>query len=88
MWEHSHDRDDHITSWLQKNLLFLLPVSFCTLLLTWFDETKLDSEIKSWLAFAAQKIMEVNELAKALRGEKNEVDLSSLPSSFGNSPCP
>lgn len=37
------------------------------------NETKLDSEIKSWLAFAAQKILEVNALAKALNGQKDEV---------------
>ncbi|XP_073107054.1 5-methyltetrahydropteroyltriglutamate--homocysteine methyltransferase isoform X2 [Elaeis guineensis] len=52
----------------------------CSLLHTPVDlvnETKLDSEIKSWLAFAAQKIMEVNELAKALRVEKNEAFFSA-----------
>ena len=37
------------------------------------NETKLDNEIKSWLAFAAQKVIEVNALAKALCGEKDEV---------------
>jgi len=37
------------------------------------NETKLDDEIKSWLAFAAQKIVEVNALAKALSGHKDEV---------------
>lgn len=37
------------------------------------NETKLDSEIKSWLAFAAQKILEVNALSKALNGQKDEV---------------
>jgi 5-methyltetrahydropteroyltriglutamate--homocysteine methyltransferase len=37
------------------------------------NETKLDQEIKSWLAFAAQKIVEVNALAKALSGQKDEV---------------
>jgi len=37
------------------------------------NETKLDNEIKSWLAFAAQKIVEVNALAKALAGAKDEV---------------
>ncbi|CAM8959604.1 unnamed protein product [Rhodiola kirilowii] len=36
------------------------------------NETKLDSELKSWLAFAAQKIIEVNALAKALTGQKDE----------------
>ncbi|XP_022934531.1 5-methyltetrahydropteroyltriglutamate--homocysteine methyltransferase [Cucurbita moschata] len=47
----------------------------CSLLHTAVDlvnETKLDNEIKSWLAFAAQKIVEVNALAKALAGEKDE----------------
>lgn len=48
----------------------------CSLMHTAVDlvnETKLDSEIKSWLAFAAQKVVEVKELAKALAGEKDEV---------------
>ncbi|PIA27956.1 hypothetical protein AQUCO_07400061v1 [Aquilegia coerulea] len=47
----------------------------CSLLHTAVDlvnETKLDMEIKSWLAFSAQKILEVNALAKALSGEKDE----------------
>ncbi|KHN28122.1 5-methyltetrahydropteroyltriglutamate--homocysteine methyltransferase [Glycine soja] len=41
------------------------------------NETKLDNEIKSWLAFAAQKIVEVNALAKALSGQKDEAFFSS-----------
>ena len=48
----------------------------CSLLHTAVDlinEPKLDQEIKSWLAFAAQKIVEVNALAKALAGRKEEV---------------
>ncbi|CAN8269853.1 unnamed protein product [Cochlearia groenlandica] len=47
----------------------------CSLLHTAVDllnETKLDSEIKSWLAFAAQKVVEVDALAKALVGQTNE----------------
>ncbi|XP_062082403.1 5-methyltetrahydropteroyltriglutamate--homocysteine methyltransferase 1 [Humulus lupulus] len=47
----------------------------CSLLHTAVDlvnETKLDTEIKSWLAFAAQKVVEVNALAKALAGHKDE----------------
>ncbi|CDY50662.1 BnaC05g48040D [Brassica napus] len=47
----------------------------CSLLHTAVDlvnETKLDAEIKSWLAFAAQKVVEVDALAKALAGQKNE----------------
>ncbi|CAN1245789.1 5-methyltetrahydropteroyltriglutamate--homocysteine methyltransferase 1 [Linum grandiflorum] len=47
----------------------------CSLLHTAVDlinETKLDDEIKSWLAFAAQKVVEVNALAKALAGHKDE----------------
>lgn len=54
----------------------------CSLLHTAVDlvnETKLDKEIKSWLAFAAQKVVEVNALAKALSGHhKDEVLLCSL----------
>ncbi|CAJ1947974.1 unnamed protein product [Sphenostylis stenocarpa] len=52
----------------------------CSLLHTAVDlvnETKLDNEIKSWLAFAAQKIVEVNALAKALGGQKDEGFFSS-----------
>lgn len=48
----------------------------CSLLHTAVDlvnENKLDDEIKSWLAFAAQKVVEVNALAKALAGQKDEV---------------
>ena len=50
----------------------------CSLLHTAVDlanETKLDKELKSWLAFAAQKVVEVNALAKALGGQKDEVFL-------------
>ncbi|VAI12521.1 unnamed protein product [Triticum turgidum subsp. durum] len=46
----------------------------CSLMHTAVDlvnETKLDDEIKSWLAFAAQKVVEVNALAKALAGQKD-----------------
>ncbi|KAG9451870.1 hypothetical protein H6P81_004774 [Aristolochia fimbriata] len=52
----------------------------CSLLHTAVDlanETKLDNEIKSWLAFAAQKVSEVNVLAKALNGEKDEAYFSA-----------
>ena len=48
----------------------------CSLLHTAVDlvnEPKLDQEIKSWLAFAAQKVVEVNALAKALVSNKDEV---------------
>ncbi|XP_057524923.1 5-methyltetrahydropteroyltriglutamate--homocysteine methyltransferase [Amaranthus tricolor] len=52
----------------------------CSLLHTAVDlvnETKLDDEIKSWLAFAAQKVVEVNALAKALGGQKDEAFFSA-----------
>ncbi|TXG73478.1 hypothetical protein EZV62_002057 [Acer yangbiense] len=52
----------------------------CSLLHTAVDlvnETKLDTEIKSWLAFAAQKVVEVNALAKAFSGHKDEEYFSS-----------
>jgi len=42
----------------------------------------LDNEIKSWLAFAAQKIVEVNALAKALAGQKDEVNSVPFISSY------
>ncbi|GAV77303.1 Meth_synt_2 domain-containing protein/Meth_synt_1 domain-containing protein [Cephalotus follicularis] len=41
------------------------------------NETKFDKEIKSWLAFAAQKVVEVNALAKALAGHKDEAFFSA-----------
>ncbi|KAL3532227.1 hypothetical protein ACH5RR_005748 [Cinchona calisaya] len=41
------------------------------------NEPKLDKEIKSWLAFAAQKVVEVNALAKALAGAKDEACFSA-----------
>jgi 5-methyltetrahydropteroyltriglutamate--homocysteine methyltransferase len=53
----------------------------CSLMHTAVDlinETKLDDEIKSWLAFAAQKVVEVNALAKALAGQKDEVQFLLL----------
>ncbi|KAI3931346.1 hypothetical protein MKX01_040263 [Papaver californicum] len=53
----------------------LIVSTSCSLMHTAVDllhETKLVNEIKSWLAFAAQKILEVNALAKALAGEKDE----------------
>ncbi|XP_057805188.1 5-methyltetrahydropteroyltriglutamate--homocysteine methyltransferase-like isoform X1 [Salvia miltiorrhiza] len=52
----------------------------CSLLHTAVDlvnEPKLDQEIKSWLAFAAQKVVEVNALAKALTGQKDEAYFSA-----------
>ncbi|GAB4859903.1 hypothetical protein Ancab_011384 [Ancistrocladus abbreviatus] len=52
----------------------------CSLLHTAVDlvnETKLDKELKSWLAFAAQKIVEVNALAKALAGQNDEAFFSA-----------
>ncbi|CAN0923337.1 5-methyltetrahydropteroyltriglutamate--homocysteine methyltransferase [Linum grandiflorum] len=53
----------------------LVVSSSCSLLHTAVDlvnETKLDKEIKSWLAFAAQKVLEVNALAKDLTGQRDE----------------
>ncbi|CAN8244245.1 unnamed protein product [Cochlearia groenlandica] len=52
----------------------------CSLLHTAVDlmnETKLDKELKSWLAFAAQKVVEVNALAKAFSGVKDETLFAS-----------
>ncbi|KAK4492307.1 hypothetical protein RD792_003110 [Penstemon davidsonii] len=52
----------------------------CSLLHTAVDlvnETKLDKELKSWLAFAAQKLLEVNALAKTLSGLKDEAFFSA-----------
>ncbi|KAJ7516131.1 hypothetical protein O6H91_22G044300 [Diphasiastrum complanatum] len=53
----------------------VIPSTSCSLLHTAVDlknETKLDAELKSWLAFAAQKVVEVVALANALDGKKNE----------------
>nr|PNR58117.1 hypothetical protein PHYPA_005112 [Physcomitrium patens] len=36
------------------------------------NETKLDVELKSWMAFAAQKLLEVVAIAKVVSGEKDE----------------
>ncbi|KAJ6801265.1 5-methyltetrahydropteroyltriglutamate--homocysteine methyltransferase 2 [Iris pallida] len=52
----------------------------CSLMHTAVDlinETKLDNEIKSWLAFASQKVVEVRALAKALAGSKDEAFFSA-----------
>ncbi|XP_010454416.1 PREDICTED: 5-methyltetrahydropteroyltriglutamate--homocysteine methyltransferase 3, chloroplastic isoform X2 [Camelina sativa] len=52
----------------------------CSLLHTAVDlvnEIKLDKELKSWLAFAAQKVVEVNALAKSFSGVKDEALFSS-----------
>ncbi len=49
----------------------------CSLLHSPIDlaaETKLDDELKSWLAFATQKLGEIATLTKALRGEKGETE--------------
>ncbi|KAL8125535.1 hypothetical protein AgCh_012995 [Apium graveolens] len=59
----------------------------CSLLHTAVDlvnETKLDDEIKSWLAFAAQKVVEVNALAKALCGSKDEAFFSANASALAS----
>ncbi|XP_055809256.1 5-methyltetrahydropteroyltriglutamate--homocysteine methyltransferase [Solanum dulcamara] len=58
----------------------LVASTSCSLLHTAVDlinETKLDDEIKSWLAFAAQKVVEVNALAKALSGAKDKAFFSA-----------
>eukprot|EP01018_Ginkgo_biloba_P014148 Gb_31572 [translate_table: standard] len=52
----------------------------CSLMHTAVDlvnETKLDDELKSWLAFASQKINETVALAKSLSGQKDEAFFSS-----------
>jgi len=48
----------------------------CSLLHTPVDlnnETTLDSEIKSWMAFATQKLNEISTIAKAADGEESDV---------------
>uniref|UniRef100_M4CDR8 5-methyltetrahydropteroyltriglutamate--homocysteine S-methyltransferase n=1 Tax=Brassica campestris TaxID=3711 RepID=M4CDR8_BRACM len=52
----------------------------CSLLHTAVDlvnEIKLDKELKSWLAFAAQKVVEVNALARSFSGVKDEALFAS-----------
>jgi len=59
----------------------------CSLLHTAVDlenETKLDNEIKSWLAFAAQKLIEVDALAKALAGQKDEAFFAANASALAS----
>ncbi|XP_012477686.2 5-methyltetrahydropteroyltriglutamate--homocysteine methyltransferase [Gossypium raimondii] len=59
----------------------------CSLLHTAVDlvnETKLDKEIKSWLAFAAQKVVEVNALARALVGQKDQAFFASNATSHAS----
>ncbi|KAL5547208.1 hypothetical protein UlMin_006895 [Ulmus minor] len=51
------------------------------------NETKLDQEIKSWLAFAAQKVVEVNALAKALAGQKDEAFFSANAAAQASRKC-
>jgi 5-methyltetrahydropteroyltriglutamate--homocysteine methyltransferase len=48
----------------------------CSLLHTAVDlknETKFDEELKGWLAFAAQKLLELVALANALNGNRDKV---------------
>jgi 5-methyltetrahydropteroyltriglutamate--homocysteine methyltransferase len=48
----------------------------CSLLHTAVDlknETKFDEELKGWLAFAAQKVLELVALANALNGNRDKV---------------
>ncbi|XP_022898102.1 5-methyltetrahydropteroyltriglutamate--homocysteine methyltransferase-like [Olea europaea var. sylvestris] len=62
----------------------------CSLLHTAVDlvnEPKLDTEIKSWLAFAAQKVVEVNALAKALTGQKDEAFFSANAAAQASRKC-
>ncbi|CAI9289677.1 hypothetical protein Lser_V15G28588 [Lactuca serriola] len=51
------------------------------------NETKLDDEIKSWLAFAAQKVVEVNALAKALVGQKDEAFFAANAAALASRKC-
>ncbi|KVH90531.1 Cobalamin-independent methionine synthase [Cynara cardunculus var. scolymus] len=51
------------------------------------NETKLDDEIKSWLAFAAQKVVEVNALAKALAGHKDEAFFAANAAAQASRKC-
>ena len=48
----------------------------CSLLHTTMDlvnDTKIDDDIKSWLVFTAQKLVEVVALSKALIGQPDQV---------------
>ncbi|KAI4319681.1 hypothetical protein MLD38_033252 [Melastoma candidum] len=62
----------------------------CSLMHTSVDlvnETKLDKEMKSWLAFAAQKIVEVDALAKALSGQKDQAFFSANAAAQASRKC-
>ncbi|KAH6812993.1 Cobalamin-independent synthase family protein [Perilla frutescens var. frutescens] len=53
----------------------------CSLLHTAVDlvnENKLDKELNSWFAFATQKLLEVNALAKTLSGQKDELSFQAF----------
>jgi 5-methyltetrahydropteroyltriglutamate--homocysteine methyltransferase len=60
---------------LGKDRVWIAPS--CSLLHTPIDlagETKLDAELKGWMAFATQKLAEIVTLAKAANGEKGETE--------------
>ncbi|KAI4325446.1 hypothetical protein MLD38_030847 [Melastoma candidum] len=59
--------------WAKINSLHPLPATFSHTGVDLANETKLDKELKSWLAFAAQKIVEIDTLASAPDGKKDEV---------------
>jgi 5-methyltetrahydropteroyltriglutamate--homocysteine methyltransferase len=48
------------------------------------DETALDAELKSWLAFAKQKLQEVKLLSDALNGEKDEAAFAENAAAIEN----
>jgi 5-methyltetrahydropteroyltriglutamate--homocysteine methyltransferase len=48
------------------------------------EETKLDSQVKSWLAFAKQKVAEVATIAKAVNGEDVADDIAKSDAVVAN----
>ncbi|MER2520881.1 MAG: 5-methyltetrahydropteroyltriglutamate--homocysteine S-methyltransferase [Bdellovibrionales bacterium] len=77
IWRNDLDRSldllRHATSKLGKDRIWVGPS--CSLLHSPIDlsaETKLDEELKSWLAFSVQKLDEIVTLAQTLRGNSAE----------------
>ena len=77
VWKNDLDRSlgilEHIAALLGPERLLVAPS--CSLLhvpITLRNETRLDSELASWLAFADEKLGEVRTLAAALSGTRDE----------------
>jgi 5-methyltetrahydropteroyltriglutamate--homocysteine methyltransferase len=75
----------HAVSWWKPENVQIAPS--CSLLHCPVDldaETRLDKELKSWLAFAKQKLAEVKLLAEAAAGRENEAALEENEQAMEN----